>query len=72
MIVIDGRTLVPPEPFERVLDALATLETGDSVLLILDREPLPLYRFLGNNDYRYEAKGFPDGRIEIRIWEEPR
>ncbi len=70
MITIDARGMEPPEPFERVIDALETLQSEEEVLLILDREPAPLYRFLAKNRYRYETKRFDDGRFEIRIWEE--
>jgi uncharacterized protein (DUF2249 family) len=71
MIRIDARGLDPPEPFERVVEALAKLPSGEEVLLILDREPIPLYRFLVNNQYRYHADRFSDGRVEVRIWEVP-
>lgn len=67
--VIDARGLIPPEPFERVVDALSTLEDDEHVLLILEREPLPLYRFLENNRYEWKTQSHPDGRVEIRIWE---
>jgi len=67
--VIDARGLQPPEPFERVVAALADLEDGESVLLILEREPLPLYRFLSANNYRWSTESHPDGRVEIRIEE---
>ena len=69
MIRIDARGLDPPEPFERVIDALTKLEPGEEVLLILDCEPAPLYRFLVKNRYRYDTNRHDDGRFEIRIWE---
>jgi uncharacterized protein (DUF2249 family) len=71
MIVIDARRLDPPEPFERLLEALSVMQPQQQVLLILDREPRPLYRFLAQNDYRYEAQWLeaPEPRWEIRIWE---
>jgi uncharacterized protein (DUF2249 family) len=71
MIVIDARRLEPPEPFERLLETLAVLQPQQQVLLILAREPRPLYRFLNQNDYRYEANWFdgPEPRWEVRIWE---
>ena len=69
MITIDARGLDPPEPFERVIDALAKLQAGEEILFVLDREPVPLYRFLARNHYRYTAQHFDDGRVEIRIWE---
>jgi uncharacterized protein (DUF2249 family) len=71
MIVIDARRLDPPEPFERLLEALSVMQPQQQVLLILDREPRPLYRFLAQNDYRYETQWIeaPEPRWEIRIWE---
>ncbi|MCC6608173.1 MAG: DUF2249 domain-containing protein [Burkholderiales bacterium] len=69
MIVIDARDLEPPEPFERVMEALGDLAEGDRILLILNREPFPLYRVLERNGYGYASKAFPDGRFEIEIWE---
>lgn len=65
--VIDARQLEPPEPFERVMEALSVMEPGGKVLLILNREPFPLYRVLERNGYRYRSKPFPDGRVEIEI-----
>ncbi len=69
MIKIDARGLDPPEPSERVIDALTTLQPGDEILLVLDREPVPLYRFLVKNQYRYHTTRFDDGRCEVQIWE---
>ena len=68
-IVIDARDLEPPEPFERVMEALCDMQPGDDVVLILTREPFPLYRVLEHNGYAWQANGFDDGRFEIRIWE---
>lgn len=72
MKVIDARELEPPEPFERVVDALSTLGRDEQVLLILNREPILLYRFLEQNDYEYKSTAHPDGRVEILIWEKSR
>jgi len=69
MHVIDARELEPPEPFERVMEALTTLEPGGEIMLILNREPFPLYRVLERNGYRHGATHFPDGRVEILISE---
>ncbi|HVL56997.1 MAG TPA: DUF2249 domain-containing protein [Burkholderiaceae bacterium] len=69
MIVIDARAMPPPEPFEKVIAALRDLEEGDEVLLILNQEPIPLYRFLNANDYDYDARSGADGCWEIRIRE---
>jgi len=69
MQVIDARDLEPPEPFERVMEALVTLEPGGQILLILTREPFPLYRVLERNGYKHKTTMFPDGRFEILISE---
>jgi len=69
MKVIDARTMEHPEPFERVIDALSDLAEGEKVMLIINREPMPLYRFLLNNAYEYKTTAFPDGRFEIEIRE---
>jgi len=67
VILVDARGLEPPEPFERVIDALARLQPEEEVLLLLDRAPVPLYRFLHANAYEYTSASFPDGRVEVRI-----
>ena len=71
MKIIDARGLQHPEPFERVVDALAELAPGDQLKLIIHLEPRPLYRFLERNRYAYQAESFPDGRFEIVIRELP-
>ena len=65
--VIDARDLEPPEPFERVMEALTTLPLDGRILLILNREPYPLYRVLERNGYRYRTTPCSDGRFEIDI-----
>lgn len=69
MMRIDARGLEPPEPFERVMEAIAELEPGSEILLILNREPVPLYRVLERNGYCWTATWFDDGRCEILIRE---
>ena len=71
MIRIDARDLEPPEPFERVMEALCELGPGDEILLILNREPVPLYRVLERNGYGWTTTRFDDGRFEILIREKP-
>lgn len=67
MKVIDARDLEPPEPFERVMEAISGLKPVDQVMLILNREPHPLYRVLQINGYQHKTTAFPDGRFEIVI-----
>ena len=37
--IVDGRGLEPPEPFVLTMEALDTIEPGQTVLLKLGREP---------------------------------
>ncbi len=67
MIVIDARGLEPPRPFELVMEALCELEPGDSIRLILEREPHPLFRVLDRNGYRYRVAPGENGSYEIDI-----
>lgn len=71
MKIVDARGLQPPEPFERVVEALTELALGDQMKLIIHQEPRPLYRFLERNRYAYKTESFADGRFEILIWELP-
>lgn len=66
--VVDARYLEPPEPFTRTAEALDVLPPGEKLLLLLYREPHPLYRFLAQNGYRFETELTADGTFEILIW----
>lgn len=66
--VIDARYLEPPEPFVLTMEALDTLAEGEKLLLLLFREPHPLYRVLKQNGYLYETEMVADGTFEILIW----
>ncbi len=66
-IVVDARGLEPPEPFERAMEAIADLKTGDEVRLLLDRMPHPLLRVLDRDGYRHDAAFREDGAVEILI-----
>lgn len=65
--VIDGRTLEPPEPFVLTMEALDTLPPGQPVLLLLGREPHPLYRALELNGHTWKTTLADDGTVEILI-----
>ena len=68
-IMLDVRGLEPPEPMERVLGALSTLAPDARLLMIIDRQPRPLYRILQNNGYAYRETLTPEGVFEILIWQ---
>lgn len=68
-IELDVCGLEPPEPMERVLEALSRLEPGRRLRMLIDREPRPLYAVLERNGYRYERNLRPDYVYEITIWQ---
>jgi uncharacterized protein (DUF2249 family) len=65
--LVDARWLPPPEPMERVLDALDTLAPGDHIRLLIHREPYPLYDILRAWGYRHSTQMLDDGSYEIVI-----
>lgn len=66
-IEIDAREMLPPEPFERVVEALEAFDPGDEIVLLLYREPYPLYDMLRRNGYRYSTEHDEDGTVRVRI-----
>ena len=68
-IQIDVCGLEPPEPMERVLDALSQLPRGRRLRMLIDREPRPLYLILEGNGYAYQQTLRPDYLYEIVIWQ---
>lgn len=68
--VIDAREMFPPEPLERVLEAIDQLPQGEQILMLINREPTPLYDILARYHFAYETRFEPDGHFEIRIWHE--
>ena len=67
MIVIDARGWEPPRPFEAVMNALDQLPSGETVRLVVEREPLPLYRVLERSGYAFFPSVRDDGLYEIDI-----
>jgi uncharacterized protein (DUF2249 family) len=65
--VVDARYMQPPEPFVQTMEMLDTLQPGEKMLLLLFREPHPLYRVLRRNGHAFESELLPDGTFEILI-----
>jgi uncharacterized protein (DUF2249 family) len=65
--LVDGRELEPPEPMHRVLEEVEGLPPGDAVVLLLPREPFPLYRVLQTQGLTWATTLEPDGTFVIRI-----
>jgi uncharacterized protein (DUF2249 family) len=66
-ILIDARWLEPPEPMEKVMQAVGLLKPGQHIRLLLHREPFPLYPILENQGYSHETMPQPDGTFIILI-----
>ena len=66
--VVDARYMEPPEPFVQTMEMLDRLKPGEKMLLLLFREPHPLYKVLRQNGHAYETELLADGTFEILIW----
>lgn len=64
---VDARYLEPPQPFVAAMEMLATLKPGEEMLLLLFREPHPLYRVLAQNGHRWQTELHADGTFAVRI-----
>ncbi|WP_263772279.1 DUF2249 domain-containing protein [Propionivibrio soli] len=71
IVVVDGRDLEPPEPFERTMAAIDLISPGQKVMLRIGREPFPLYRALELNGFSWQTERVRDGSFEILIWHKP-
>ncbi|MEO8506036.1 MAG: DUF2249 domain-containing protein [Betaproteobacteria bacterium] len=66
--VLDVRSMEPPEPFERVMEALDRLGPEDRLMVVIDRRPVPLFRVLERNGFAYSEAPGKDAVFEIAIW----
>jgi TusA-related sulfurtransferase len=66
-IELDVRGLEAPEPLVRVLSALDRLAPGASLVVRIDRLPIPLYRALELSGYSYEERAGKEAPFEITI-----
>ena len=70
-VTLDVRGLPPPEPIERVLEAIDGFEEGDTLRLVIDCMPHPLFRILERNGYRHRETPGTESLYEITIWAAP-
>lgn len=66
--ILDVSDLEPPEPLERILDALADISEDDWLRVRHRRDPVPLYRILTDMEYQWRTDRLAPGRFEILIW----
>ena len=69
--LLDVGGMQPPEPMVRILEALDTLGPDESLRVLIDREPVPLYSILARNGYRHRTAALPNLRYEVMIWQDP-
>ena len=67
-MTLDIRGLEPPEPLDRVLSAIADFGRGDTLRILSDYEPRPLYRILERDGFRHHAEAGTGAPCEITIW----
>ena len=53
--IVDLRGLDPPEPLQRILEALPAA-TNEPLSFLLSREPFPLYGILKRDGFRYSVQ----------------
>lgn len=66
--LLDVSDLEPPEPLERVLNALGELGDGEFLHMLHRREPLLLYPELTARGFRYLTTFARDFECEVFIW----
>jgi uncharacterized protein (DUF2249 family) len=64
---VDARFMEPPQPFIATMEMLDLLQPGETMLLLLYREPHPLYRVLTQNGHRWQTELQDDGTFAVRI-----
>ncbi|HTX66525.1 MAG TPA: DUF2249 domain-containing protein [Opitutaceae bacterium] len=67
-VVLDVRGLPPPEPMQHVLEALAGLPAGATLLVHIHREPMLLYQMIEADGWSHSSRQLGTNRWEIGIW----
>ncbi|MDC8757043.1 DUF2249 domain-containing protein [Janthinobacterium fluminis] len=67
-IPLDVCGLEPPGPMEQILAALGAMAPQDRLAVLIERDPLPLYRILDRHGYHHRIAQRPDRRYDLLIW----
>lgn len=70
-LTLDVRGMQAPEPIERVLETIDDFAEGDTLRLIIDCYPQPLFRILERNGYGHREETGTESLYEITIWAKP-
>lgn len=65
---LDIRGMEPPEPLERVLGTIADFAPGDTLRILSDFEPTPLYRILDRDGFRHHVEYGDGAPCAITVW----
>jgi tRNA 2-thiouridine synthesizing protein A len=65
---LDARGWEPPEPMVRMLEALEALPRGRKIVMLLHREPRPLFLILKNSGFHCRSRLVPEGHFEVTVW----
>jgi TusA-related sulfurtransferase len=70
-VTLDVRGMEPPEPIERVLETIADFQDGDTLKLVIDCMPIPLFRILERSGFGHHLEPGTESLYEITIWPKP-
>jgi uncharacterized protein (DUF2249 family) len=65
---LDVSELLPPDPMERILEALQGLAAGDWLRVKHRMQPYPLYNLLQGGGFAWNVRAKGPAQFEIRIW----
>jgi hypothetical protein len=68
--VLDVSALPPPEPLERTLESVDTLQPGEYLRMRHRREPWLLFPELDTRGFRYHMQSGTETAFEVFIWRE--
>jgi uncharacterized protein (DUF2249 family) len=66
--MLDIRGMEPPAPLERVLGTIADFRAGDTLKVLSDFEPFPLYRILEREGFAHRTEPGDAAACEVTIW----
>ncbi|TNF92107.1 MAG: DUF2249 domain-containing protein [Gammaproteobacteria bacterium] len=69
-LYLDVSQLEPPEPLEKILEAIAKLHPGQFLYVYHRREPFPLYTLLKDMNMKWRTCNDDHGMYHIYIWPE--
>ena len=66
--ILDVSHLEPPEPMDRILAAIQTIQPGQYLRVLIHRDPFPLYPFLEREGFSRLTRPGEHSGFEILIW----